>query len=59
MIAVLKFLGLAMKYLPWLPFGKKVIEETVESIQDKELPTKEEFREIVETLPGVPTKKAG
>lgn len=56
-MGLIKALGFLIKYLPWLPFGKKVIEETVESIHDKELPTKEEFREIVETIPGAPSKK--
>lgn len=56
-MSLLKILGLAIKWLPWLPFGKKVVEETVESIHDKEFPTKDELREIVETLPGVEEKK--
>lgn len=57
MIGLLKILSLAIKWLPWLPFGKKVVEEVTESIHDKELPTKEELREIVETIPGAPSKK--
>lgn len=60
MIGILKFLGIALRWLPWLPFGKKVVEETLESIQDKELPSKDELREIVDTIPGVDErKKAG
>ncbi len=58
MIQFLKILGIAMSWLPWLPFGKKVVEETVESIGEKEFPTKDEMREIVETMPGN-EKKAG
>ena len=57
MIGILKFLGLAISWLPWLPFGKKVVEETVESVNDKEFPTKEELLEIVETMPGSTIKK--
>jgi len=57
MIGFLKILGIALKWLPWLPFGKKVVEEVTESINDKELPTKDELREIVESLPGAPSKK--
>lgn len=47
-------LFLLLKILPWIGFGKKVVEETVEAIETKQTPDMNDVLETIETLPGVP-----
>lgn len=45
-------LFLLLKILPWIGFGKKVVEETVEAIETKQAPDMNDVFETIETLPG-------